>query len=194
MYCLIVITVFMSEIVHGFKSSIYKNMHSSRIVYPELKKLNRASTLRVVEHLIDCETNKAIAGLFNDNEYCLNSGDGIFTDIKGFLEQVANIGYLVIAYYLIKRSNNGIKEWNIDSNEDESVNGSNSFDFINSNSNSNRCPLCNGSGIFTSQTLERGTCELCQGVGTIPKVKPYDLPTRSSSVKSLNIDEADDDN
>lgn len=39
-------------------------------------------------------------------EYCLRENIDIIANFKGFSEQIFNIGFLIIAYFTIKRANN----------------------------------------------------------------------------------------
>lgn len=141
----------------------------------------KKTKLHVVEHLIDCENNKMILNLLNDNSYCLNPTDGLLSDIRGFIQQVANIGFLVIAYYILKRTSGGMREWNTEDGDkiEKEFNSKfpNKSSSLKSRKKRDRCPLCDGTGNYISKTNLSGQCELCDGKGYIVKVKTLSLPS-----------------
>lgn len=156
---------------------------------------NNIQQLSVVEHLINCDANKMITDALNNDEYCLKPANMLLTDTKGFLEQVANFALLIVSYYALKRSANGIKEWNDyvdDSSEGESFNAVGKNTQTTARWRNNSCPLCNGTGKFSGQAGVTGVCELCGGSGIVNAVQPYNLPgDRKSTYLSDDPDEYD---
>ena len=153
----------------------------SKLVKPSI------SRIHLIEHLIDCDADKLAADMLNNDAYCLHSSNLFMTDVRGFFDQVFTIGFLVISYYLFKRSENGVKEWNDYDDEDgldtSDIQKQQEVSDVSSSflRRKNVCPLCNGVGSFSpSKGNAKGTCELCQGSGIVESVKTYNLPNEQN--------------
>jgi hypothetical protein len=155
----------------------------------------KRKALHVVEHLIDCQSHQQLAQVMGE-QYCLHPPNMFYSIVKGFFQQVSSIGFLIIAYYIFKRSSKGgIKEWDMINADDEEE-----LDFdkvsIRRSVPSNRqrsterevCPMCSGTGKLSGGRQ----CSLCDGAGVFERVKTYSLPTANE--KNRYIDgEYDDD-
>lgn len=153
------------------------------------------SKLSVVEHLVDCAENPAIAELYGAlaNDFCLQRADStstIFRGLGGMVEQAATIGFLVMTYFFFKRTANGISEWEND--DDEDVNDDNNGDGDLSEE-LRRCPQCNGRGKFEFDGSgdNAPTCDLCGGSGSI--VRSIRAKTLGLPISSRKLWSDDDD-
>mmetsp|Transcript_18142 Transcript_18142/g.17478 ORF Transcript_18142/g.17478 Transcript_18142/m.17478 type:complete len:215 (-) Transcript_18142:104-748(-) len=204
-------------LVRSLLTSAYSNLHHSKSkliipkspVYSQKRRYERSSRLYVVEHLIDCTANPAIAELYGNlaKDYCLKPPDGstssLFRGLGGLLEQAATIGFLVMSYFFFKRTANGISEWeDDDDDEDESIR-SNDDTNVKKNSQGSqasemrRCPQCNGLGKFEfdGENASVSICDLCEGSGSIRKskrAKPLGLPQSSRQLWSDGFNSGDD--
>ena len=164
--------------------------------------------LYVVEHLVDCVANPAMAELYGglSSDYCLQrageESSSLFRGLGGLIEQAATIGFLVMSYFFFKRSANGISELEDDDDDDEvDYRGGSNSDFDNE---LRRCPQCNGRGKFEfdGNSGSAPLCDLCGGSGTIMRTvraKTLGLPMSSRQLWSesdsdQNADNGDDNN
>lgn len=171
--------------------------------------VRKCSTRRyVVEHLIDCKENPIIAEFIGQNsEYCINtiSNGNIFTAFKGFSDQIFNIGFLIMSYFVFKRSKNGFVDINSISDDDtdddsdaDTVDDRRYYTMDNTDGRSKHsdrsnsiqpktCPQCNGSGrcivMKPSSDADRRplVCDLCDGSGRIS----YSPDSRAGSLRGL---------
>ena len=151
--------------------------------------------LSVVEHLVDCAENPAIAELYGAlaNDFCLQKADSpsiIFRGLGGLVEQAATIGFLVMSYFFFKRTANGISEWEND--DDEDFDGDNNGDGDLSEE-LRRCPQCNGRGKFEFDggADNAPICDLCGGSGSI--VRSIRARTLGLPISSRKLWSDDDD-
>jgi hypothetical protein len=170
-----------------------------------LPRLSTSSTRRfVIEHLVDCTANPAIAEIYGDlaKDFCLQpveSTSTIFRGLGGFVEQAATIGFLVMSYFFFKRTANGISEWEEDDDDyDEAAQtDSTSGDKGPVASELRRCPQCNGRGKFEfdGNASTSPICDLCGGSGSLMrsvKSKTLGLPPSSRQLWSdRDVDDND---
>ena len=155
-----------------------------------------SSRLFLADHLVDCTQNPLVAQIYGQtsSDVCLTTGVGNVGFFSGFLDNVLNIGFLVIAYYLFKRGSIYSLVDFFNSDEGDGVvrdkdrdydNGINFSDDGRPSSSSTRrgdkqrgkCPQCNGSGAFRADLRtadeDEGNaviCDLCLGSGQIEGV------------------------
>lgn len=170
-----------------------------------LPRLNRASTrIFVIEHLVDCTANPAIAEIYGDlaKDFCLQpieSSSTIFRGLGGLVEQAATIGFLVMSYFFFKRTANGISEWEEDDDDyDEAAQtdgeGGESGPVA---SQLRRCPQCNGRGKFEfdGNASTSPICDLCGGSGSLMRTvrsKTLGLPPSSRQLwADRDVDDSD---
>jgi len=89
--------------------------------------------------------------------------------VKGFIDQVFSIGFLIMSYFFFKRTANGIIDFDEDDNDiNNEINDNDDDDelFPRNSDNTLRCPKCDGSGKFSwGNTLDQ--CDLCYGSGSL---------------------------
>ena len=177
-----------------------------------------SSRLFLVDHLADCVQNPLIAQIYGSSagDICLSTGVGNTSLFSGMLDQVLNIGFLVIAYFLFKRGSiyslvdfftsddEGGVVVDTDNGYDDGSNGADRSDYSKRGSSKQRsvCPQCNGTGTFRADLrVDDGagvTCDLCLGSGRVtgtPSGRPGNRMILPRSVggdggsKKLNEDE-----
>lgn len=199
-------------LTHLLLSNSYSR--SCRVVQPanlvkSSRRIKRSTSteLQVVEHLVDCTTNPALAEIYGGlaNDFCLQrdgeSSSSLFRGLGGLVEQAVTIGFLVMSYFFFKRTANGISEWEDDDDDDDEVtynsNESNSQESF--RTESRQCPQCNGRGKFEFDGIVDSApiCDLCGGSGSIvrsERAKTLGLPMSSRQLWSEpNSDGLDSD-
>jgi hypothetical protein len=175
-----------------------KHSSSNKFSVDKQRKNERSSRLYVVEHLIDCVKEPKIAEIYGGyaNDYCMNAAGGtsasLFRGVGGLLEQALNIGFLVMMYFFIKRSRNGITEFDEEDDDDDVTYESNDS----SEKNTRRCPQCSGRGKFEIDGDGGASpiCDLCGGTGSIlrsTRIRKLGLPASSRQLWRENNEEDD---
>ena len=173
--------------------------------WSKMSKCRKSTNLCVVEHLVDCTNNPALAEIYGSlaSDFCLQrdgeSSSSLFRGLGGLMEQAVTIGFLVMSYFFFKRTANGISEWE-DDDDDEVTYDSNLPNSEESfGTASRRCPQCNGRGKFEfdGNFDSAPLCDLCGGTGSIVRsvrAKTLGLPMSSRQLWSeSNSDDLDSD-
>ena len=176
---------------------------STRYIHRSIREKS-LTELHVVEHLVDCASNPAIAELYGglSSDFCLQrageSSSSLFRGLGGLVEQAATIGFLVMSYFFFKRTANGISEWEEEDDDDEvTYNNDNLGVEERFGKELRRCPQCNGRGKFEfdGNSDSAPVCDLCGGSGSIVRsvrAKTLGLPKSSrelwSDSNSDNLD------
>jgi len=179
----------------SLSNSFHNNFIKSSILFKNRQSNISKIKLNVIEHLIDCANNPTLAELYGGvgSEYCFQPDGGTANNIKGFLDELFTISFLVISYYAFKRQDLWRFEEDENSKYEDNYNNiySNLYknkkqtgkksDLFGSSTASSRererggerrvsCPQCDGRGVL-SWKGRLTMCDLCNGKGDIPNFK-----------------------
>ena len=194
-------------LTHVLLSNSYSRSYQLKKVerWSPTSKYRKATNLNVVEHLVDCTTNPALAEIYGGlaSDFCLQrdgeSSSSLFRGLGGLMEQAVTIGFLVMSYFFFKRTANGISEWEDDDDDEVTYDSNLPNSEESSGTASRRCPQCNGRGKFEfdGNFDSAPVCDLCGGSGSIMRsvrAKTLGLPLSSRQLWSESIsDDLDDD-
>lgn len=90
-----------------------------------LQSPRRTRLATLPEHLIDCAANPKLADIYGGpgSPFCYQNDGGLgFGDVGALLEQTLSIGFIVAVYFLLRRTQGGVKEWmEAEVDEDEAL-------------------------------------------------------------------------